>query len=158
MRLLLRIALVWIVLGLLVGVVLRTRNTRLRPLLVLSFVPWLLHQLYSLVTLEFTLPNPQLILFLGISLLLTLIAAGLAWFYAKRSSPALASLPFLHAVAYSLLLWTLAEFTQTDGLGLNTISWVVFASSVLFMTSLLFSYLLRFTPPKLPGFSLRRKK
>jgi hypothetical protein len=159
MRLLLRIALVWIVLGLLVGLFLRTRKREsLGWLLTLGFAPWLLHQIYILVTLEFTLSSSQLLFFLSLSVLLTLLAAGVAWFYKKRRPLALASIPFVHGVAYSILLLSLARLTQTDGLGLNTVSWAVFASGVLFLTSLLFSYLLRFAAPKLPGFSLRRTR
>jgi hypothetical protein len=86
------------------------------------------------------------------------IAAVTAWFYHKRRSLGLATIPLAHGFAYSLLLLWLSRITQTDGLGLNTVSWAVFASGVLFMTSLLLSYLLRFSPPKLPGFSLRRGK
>jgi hypothetical protein len=159
MRSLLRIALVWLVLGLLIGLFLRTRkNQSLGWLLALGFVPWLLHQLYLLLTLELMLPTTQLALFLGSSVVFTVIAAVIAWFYIKKRSLVLAAIPLLHGFAYSLLLLWLSRITQTDGLGLNTVSWVVFASGILFITSLLFSYLLRFSPPKLPSFSLRRTK
>jgi hypothetical protein len=159
MRLLLRIAFVWIVLGFLTGLFLRTRkNQSLGWLLALGFVPWLLHQLYLLLTLEINLPLSQLTLFLGLSVGFTVIAALIAWFYIKRRSLVLAAIPFAHGFAYSLLLLWLSRITQTDGLGLNTVSWAVFASGILFMTSLLASYLPRFSSPKLPGFSLRRGK
>jgi hypothetical protein len=159
MRLLLRIAVIWIVLGLLTGLFLRTRKKQsLGWLLALGFVPWLLHQLYLLLTLEINLPTSQLALFLGLSVGFTIIAAITIWLYSKKRSLGLAAIPFAHGFAYSLLLLWLSRVTQTDGLGLNTVSWAVFASAILFITSLLFSYLPRFSPPKLPSFSLRRTK
>jgi hypothetical protein len=159
MRLLTRIALIWIVLGLLTGLFLRTRKpVSVGWLLALSFAPWLVHQLYILVTLEFALPPTMLIIFLGLSVLFTLVGAGAAWFFARKRSLVMAALPLAHGIAYSLLLLVLERVTQVDGLGLNSIAWVVYASAVLYVSSLLFSYLVRVTPPKLPGFSLTRRK
>jgi hypothetical protein len=159
MRLLVRIALVWIVLGLVTGLFLRTRkNLNLAWLIGLSLLPWVLHQLYLLVMLGFVLPSTQLITFLGFSLLFIVLGSVFAWRYQKQRSVALAALPLVHGVLYSGLLFWLGRVTQTDGLGLNTVSWVVYASAVLFMTSLLFSFLFRVATPKLPSLSLRRTK
>jgi hypothetical protein len=159
MRLLVRIALVWIVLGLVTGLFLRTRKRlKLAWVLGLSFAPWLLHQLYILVMLGFVLPSTQLITFLGFSLLFIVLGSVFAWRYQKQRSLTLAALPLVHGVLYSGLLFWLSRITQTDGLGLNTVSWVVYASAVLFMTSLLFSFLFRVATPKLPSLGLRRTK
>jgi hypothetical protein len=154
-----RIAFIWIVLGLLTGLFLRTRKQVSMAWLVgLSFVPWFLHQLYIFLTLEFALPPSLLIVFLGLSVLLTLLGAGVGWYFAKRRSPTLAAVPLIHGVAYSISLLILGRITQVDALGVNSISWVVYASATLYVSSLLFSYLFRIATPKLPSFSLRRTR
>ncbi len=159
MRLLTRIAFIWIVLGLLTGLFLRTRkNVSLAWLLGLSLAPWFFHQLYIYVTLEFALPPASQLIFVGLSLLFAVLAGVVGWLLAKKRSPLFAVVPLAHGVAYSLLLLTLANITRTGGLGLNTVSWTVFASAVLFISSLLLSYLFRVNTPKLPGFSLRRTR
>jgi hypothetical protein len=159
MRLLTRIALIWIVLGLLTGLFLKTRkNVSMRPLVFLSLAPWLLHQLYIYVTLEFALPPTLQLIFVGLSLLFAIIAAVVGWMFARKRSPVFAAVPLAHGFAYSILLLILANLTRTGGLGLNTVSWTVFASAVLFISSMLLSYLFKLTPPKLPGFSLKRMK
>jgi hypothetical protein len=159
MRLLTRIAFIWIVLGLLTGLFLRTRRQlSVTWLIMLSFAPWFLHQLYLLLTLEFALPPSLLIVFLGISVLLTIIGAGVVWYFAKKRSPAVAGVPLLHGILYSISLLVLERVTQVDALGINSISWVVFASATLYVSSLLLSYLFRIATPKLPNFSLKRTR
>lgn len=159
MRLLLRIAFIWIVLGLLTGLFLRTRkNVSTAWLVGLSLVPWLVHQLYIYVLLEFALPPSLQLIFLGLSILFAVVAGVVSWVLAKKRSPVFAALPLAHGFAYSILLLILARITQTDGLGLNTVSWAVFASGVLFISSMLLSYLFRINTPKLPGFSLKRTR
>lgn len=159
MRLLTRIALIWIVLGLLVGLFLKTRkNVSMRLLVFLSLAPWFLHQLYIYVTLEFALPPNLQLVFLGLSILFAVIAGVVSWTFAKNRALVFAAVPLVHGFAYSILLLILANITRTGGLGLNTVSWTVFASSVLFISSMLLSYLFKLGTPKVPGFSLRRTK
>jgi hypothetical protein len=159
MRLLLRIALIWIVLGLLTGLFLKTRKSvSMRPLVFLSLVPWFLHQLYLYVTLEFALPPTLQLIFVGLSVLFAVVAGVVSWLAAKKRSLVFAAVPLAHGFAYSILLLILANLTRTGGLGLNTVSWTVFASSVLFISSMLFTYLFKLGTPKVPGFSLRRTK
>ncbi|MGL4609300.1 MAG: hypothetical protein ACRCYY_06390 [Trueperaceae bacterium] len=164
MRLLTRIAVIWIVLGLLTGLVLRTRKPEtLGWLLALGFAPWLFHVLYCLLFLGLELRTVQLALFLGISGLLTLLAGLVAKIFASTRSTQLAALPLFHGIVYSLFLFIFARIYELSQLGLNTISWTVFGSGILFVTSLLFSYLLRF-PGGAPSsfnptrFSLKRPK
>ncbi len=159
MRLLTRIAFIWIVLGLVTGLFLRTRkNVSMRSLVLLSLAPWFFHQLYLYVTLEFALPPSLQIIFVGLSVIFAVIAGVVGWLFAKKRSPFFAAIPLAHGFAYSILLLILANITRTGGLGLNTVSWTVFASSVLFLSSMLLSYLFKIDTPKLPGFSLRRTK
>jgi hypothetical protein len=159
MRLLSRIAFIWIVLGLLTGLFLRTRkNVSMRWLVAFTLLPWFLHQLYIYVTLEFALPPNLQLIFVGLSLLFAVAAAVVGWMFAKKRSPIFAAVPFVHGFVYSILLLVLANITRTGGLGLNTVSWTVFASAVLFLSSMLLSYLFRVNTPKLPGFSLRRTR
>jgi hypothetical protein len=159
MRLLTRIALLWIALGLLTGLFLKTRRqVSMVWLLALSFTPWFLQQLYILLTLEFALPPSLLIVFLGSSVLLTIIAAVVAWSFIRKRSLITAVLPLLHGLAYSILLLVLERVTQVDGLGVNSITWVVYASGTLYVSSLLLGYLFRVATPKLPGFSLKRTR
>jgi hypothetical protein len=159
MRLLTRIALIWIVLGLLTGLFLRTRkNVSVRWLVLLSLAPWFLHQLYIYVTLEFALPPSLQFVFVGLSILFGMIAGIVSWLFARKRSLVFAGIPLAHGFAYSILLLVLANLTRTGGLGLNTVSWTVFASAVLFISSMLLSYLFKLNTPKMPGFSLRRTK
>jgi hypothetical protein len=159
MQLLTRIAFIWIVLGLLTGLFLRTRKSvSMRWLVILSLAPWLLHQLYIYLLLEFALPVSLQLVFVGLSVLFAGIAGVVSWLLAKKRSPFFAAVPLAHGFAYSLLLLILANITDTGGLGLNTVSWTVYASAVLFTSSMLLSYLFSFNTPKLPGFSLRRTK
>lgn len=159
MRLLTRIAFIWIVLGLLTGLFLRTRkNVSMRSLVAFSLAPWLAHQLYIYLLLEFALPPLLQLVFVGLSILFAVVAGAVSWMFAKRRSVWFAAIPLAHGVAYSLLLLILANITRTGGLGLNTVSWTVFASAVLFISSMLLSYLFKLGTPTLPGFSLKRTK
>jgi hypothetical protein len=159
MRLLTRIAFIWIILGLLTGLFLRTRkNISLRWLVVLSIAPWFLHQLYIYVLLEFALPAMLQVVFVGLSIVFAIVAAGVGWRLVQKRSPYFAAVPVVHGFVYSLLLLILANITRTGGLGLNTVSWTVFASGVLFISSMLLSYFFRIDTPKLPGFSLKRTR
>jgi hypothetical protein len=159
MRLLTRIAFIWIILGLVVGLFLRTRkNVSLRWLVALTLAPWFFHQLYLYVTLEFALPASLQLIFVGLSVLFAVVSGVVGWLLAKRRSPVFAAVPLVHGFAYSILLLILSNLTRTGGLGLNTVSWTVFASAVLFFSSMLLSYLFRIDTPKLPGFSLRRTR
>jgi hypothetical protein len=159
MRLLTRIAFIWIILGLLTGLFLRTRkNVSMRWLVAFSIAPWFLHQLYIYLLLEFALPPALQFVFVGLSLLFAVLTVSVGWIVAKKRSPVFAAIPLAHGVAYSVLLLILANLTDTGGLGLNTVSWTIFASAVLFISSMLLSYLFRINTPKLPGFSLKRTK
>lgn len=159
MRLLTRIAFIWIILGLLTGLFLRTRkNVSMRWLVAFSLTPWFAHQLYIYLLLEFALPPTLQLVFVGLSILFAIIAGVVSWLFAKRRSAVFAAIPLAHGFAYSILLLILANITRTGGLGLNTVSWTVYASAVLFISSMLLSYLFKIATPKMSGFSLRRTK
>jgi len=150
MSLLLRVAFVWIVLGFVLGVVLRRQVRRGRPLLVLGFslFPVVGHFIYLAV---YTLRNTgaltlQLSLF---GLLAAVLVALVVWsgrraFLARPSLTAL--LPIGASLAYTLPLFWFSSTLRAQQIGMDAIPSVVLAAATLFASSTLFSYLWRFEP------------
>ena len=162
MNFLARIAFGVILLGLIVGLVVRIgfRRDRRQLLLMLSFLPWLLHLLYLLgVVLRRSALAPAAVLgFAAVALMLgvAVLIVVLGW----RGRPMLLALaPLLLAALYLVgPVWWLSGALGRAGSGFDVIPTVIFAAATLFMGSFLSVYLFRAPKVKLrPGQWLRRR-
>ena len=157
MRLLTRIGLFCIIIGLIAGLVLRTRVKNLYVLVFLSFLPWLIHLVYVSISV-LGIPLMQLGMFVLSNLLILIILVVLFWSALKKRSLWTAVLPVLQGFIYSLSLLWFVRVTALDGLGLNSLSWVTYAGAVLAMSGLLLGYMFRVPMPKLGSLMKRRSK
>ena len=149
MRLLARIAVVWVVLGLVVGFLLRARVPwrRLNWLYALSALPWLAHLVYVV---SYTLGNSSglglpLAVFVVATLLLGTLALGFGW-RAWRGAPVRLALgPLVLVGAHALPLFVFSRLLQgaglgNAGLGMDAIPMVAFICAALFWGSVLLAY------------------
>jgi hypothetical protein len=155
MRLLTRIALFCIILGMILGFLLRTRVKNHLGLLAISFLPWLIHLLYITLSV-LKVPALQITLFVAGNMLVLLSIVAISWHYVKQHSLWTSLLPTLQGFIYSLSLLWFVRVIALDGLGLNSLSWVTYAGATLVMSGLLWGYLFRLPSIKL-GSLLRRK-
>ena len=158
MSLLLRVAFVWIILGFVLGIVLRRQLRRRSPLLIfgLSLFPALGHFIYIAF---YTLRNTgDLGLQLGVfGLLAALVVTLIVWGggrYLRGKPSRTALLPLGVSLAYTLPLMWFSSALRAQQIGLDAIPSVVLAAATLFASSTLFSYLWRFEP----GTLLRRRR
>jgi hypothetical protein len=157
MRLLTRIGLFCFILGLMVGLVLRSRLKNSLALVMLSFLPWLIHMLYVVISV-LGIPLLEVGLFVGINITILLILLALAWRPLKAHRLWVALLPALQGFLYSLSLLWFIRIIAIEGLGLNSLSWIVYAGSAIAMSGLLLGYLFRIPVPKLGSLMKRRSK
>ena len=157
MRLLTRIGLFCIIIGLIAGLVLRTRVKNFYGLVLLSFLPWLIHLVYVSISV-LGIPLLQLGLFVLSNLLILGILIALCWPALKKRSLWTAVLPVLQGFIYSLSLLWFVRVTALDGLGLNSLSWVTYAGAALTMSGLLLGYMFRLPIPKIGSLMKRRSK
>jgi hypothetical protein len=155
MRLLTRIAVFCILIGIMIGFFLRSRVKQPGLLLAVSFLPWLIHSLYITVSV-LEIPAIHLILFLSGNAIVLACTLVLGRPYLRRRSLWLALLPVAQGVIYSLSLLWFIRIIAIDGLGLNSLSWVTYAGTVLAMSGVLLGYLFGLPKIKL-GSVLRRR-
>ncbi len=151
MRLLSRIAIIWVVLGLVVGLVLRGQLSwrRLGALYALSALPWLAHLVYVVF---YTLDNASglalpLTLFALSSLVLGTLTLFLGWRFWRKTPLRLSFAPLLLALAHAPPLLVFSRALQSAGLGnaglgMDAIPMVAFICAALFVASLLFAFTL----------------
>jgi len=144
-RLLWRIGIFVVAVGFLVGFILRRTwgSERLPELLLLSFLPWLVHLIYALSYAASSLGA----LTLG-TVLVGLVSVGIAVvllrvgprFY-RRDARVAAALPLALALLHGILLgfWVALEL-QAQGVRFNTIPNLYFASGTLFVSAGLLGY------------------
>jgi hypothetical protein len=156
MRLLIRTGLFCLVIGLVIGLFLRARVKKLYLMITLGFLPWVIHLAYIVISV-WDIPLMHLGLFLVGNVLVLLSILGLAWTPIKRRSLWIALLPTLQGFIYSLSLLWFIRILSIDGLGLNSLSWVVYASAALAMSGMLLGYMFHIPLPKL-GSLIKRSK
>lgn len=161
MSILTRIAGAVIVLGLLCGVLLRflLRKRRLRLLMVVSLLPWLVHLgVVSIRTLRDGAPLRGALLYIGGSIVLAVACLLVGWFNSQRRPVVTALTPLLLAVAYGgvpfalYLAWLRGFGVRTDAL--TTVSYVAFS---LFASCVLLVLAPRVQAPSLPWQRRRRR-
>jgi hypothetical protein len=157
MRLLTRIGLFCILIGLIAGLILRAKVKNLFALVLLSFLPWLIHLVYVVISV-LGIPLLQLGLFVLSNLLILILLVTLCWPALKKRNLWTALLPVLQGFIYSLSLLWFVRVTALDGLGLNSLSWVTYAGAALAMGGLLLGYMFRVPVPKLGSLMKRRSK
>jgi hypothetical protein len=151
MNLLLRLALLWIVLGLVVGIVLRSQfKGRAWIPFVLSFTPWLVHMLYVIwYTLGNTdLLNTSLLIFVLLSLL---VAIGVMWVgyrSLQRNGTTVLLTPILQALIYGLgpLFWFMTVLREQE-IAMDSIPAAMFVGGTLFVSSMLLSFRFKLPSP-----------
>ncbi|CAN5819831.1 hypothetical protein BH24DEI2_BH24DEI2_14830 [soil metagenome] len=142
MSLLFRVGLVWIVFGLVAGLLLRGTGWRRGVAFGFSFVPLFGHLLYLV---AYTLRGAvnlgtELVVFLGIALVLAVVVGMASWRYTTRKPGQLALVPLGLALVYAAPLLGYSSVLQTDTLRLDSISVVVFVGATLFVSSALATY------------------
>ena len=155
MRLLSRIALFCIIIGIIFGLFLRTRVKNQIFLFILGFLPWLIHILYITLSV-LSIPTLQLILFIAGNLLVLAGILAMSWRYLKQRKLWASTFPVIQGFIYSLSLLWFVRIIAIESLGLNSLSWVGYAGAVLLMSGVLFGYLFRLPRIKL-GSLVRRK-
>lgn len=144
MALLLRVSLVWIGLGLVVGFILRRRVPgQLSLLLGVSALPVLAHAGYIIMYTLSERAAGTLGVQLGILVVLSimLVALSLLTWRFVRESPARAPLiPLALTALYALPLLWFSTVLRTQAIGLDAIPTVVLVCATLFMSSVLFAY------------------
>ncbi len=157
MRLLTRISVFCIAIGLVIGLFLRARIKNLIGLIGLSFLPWLVHLIYIALSV-LDIPLPQLGLFIGANLLVLLGILAVSWSSIKKHRLWLAFLPIVQGFIYSLSLLWFIRVLALEGLGLNSLSWVAYAGAALVMSGMLLGYMFRLPLPKIGSLINRRPK
>lgn len=144
MRLLSRIAILWIVLGLAVGLVLRFRLSlkHLPTVYALGALPWLGHLAYvAFYTLEngSNLGGP-LALFAGSSLLLGSLWLFAGWRFLRKSPSRLALTPLGLVLLHGLPLLLYSQVLRNASIGMDAIPVVALVCAALFVASLQFAF------------------
>ena len=159
MELLVRLAVVWMAIGLAFGFVTRGQlkeRFAYLPFMV-GFLPVLVH-IYLSYQQAITIPieSNQVFLFLGTSLILVALVFWVGWRSLKRQGQSLFLLPILLAVSYVLapLTW-LVSASEAFDLGMTAIPTLLFFGATLFSSSLLWSF--NVTLPRLPKRKARTK-
>lgn len=143
MALLFRLSFVWIILGLVLGAVLRVqfRGRALLPFM-LSFVPWLVHVVYVVL---YTQRNAvslqsQLLMFVGVS---TFLALGVFWAgfrSVQRGGNSVVYLPALLALFYALPLFWYSSVLRTENIGMDSIPVIMFVGGIMFVVSMMIAF------------------
>ena len=160
MALLLRVSLVWMALGFVVGFVLRRQVPgRFSLLLGVSVLPVLVHvgyiAAYTLSERAAGTLNVRLGVFIGLGIVLVALSP-LTWRYV-RERPARAPLvPLALTALYALPLLWFSSVLRTQRIGLDVIPTVVLVCATLFVSSLLFVYTFGLSSSK--GLARRRRR
>lgn len=157
MRLLLRIALFCIVIGLLAGLLLRKRFNNPVLVFMLSLLPWLMHIFYVIISV-WKISTTALAIFAGANLFIVLMLLLVLWRPLKHRKLWTAFIPTLQGFIYSLSLMWLVRSISLDGLGLNSLTWVSYAGATLLMSGFLLGYLFYLPAPKIGNLLKRRSK
>ena len=142
MSLLLRVGVVWIVLGLVAGLLLRGSGWRRGVAFAISFLPLLGHLLYLV---AYTLRGAndltnELLIFVGLVFGLAVVVGVVGWRYTTRRPGRTALVPLGLSLVYAVPLLWFSGVLQTDRLRLDSISVVVFVGATLFVVSALATY------------------
>lgn len=145
MTLLVRIGFVWIILGLLLGMLLRRLGWRRKIAFGVSFLPWLGHLLYVI---AYTLRgaddlSTRLWVFVAISLVAGVGVGLAAWHYTTRNPKRMPLVPLGLGLVYALPLLWFSSVLQARTLRLDSISVAVFVGATLFVSSALLTYTLQ---------------
>ena len=144
MRLLARIAVFWIIAGLVVGFILRQQlgEKRLNLVYSLSLLPWLGHLGYLVVyTLEHSQTlNLELMVLAGVSALLVVSGFVVGLRFTRSRPQRLAFVPVLLALLYALPLIWFSAVLRAQSIGMGAISTAVLGGAALFVGSILAVY------------------
>ena len=153
MSILVRLAIVWLLMGFALGLVARglcKDRLKLIPF-AFSFLPWLIHLLYLIKIFAVVLNQTQLIIFVGSSVAIALFVFWVGLRSIGRAGRSLSLLPILLFFFYGFgpVSW-LPQFVGQD-LALSYVPTLLLAAGTLSAFSMLFSY-------HLPTFKFARKK
>ncbi len=142
MSLLFRVGLVWVVLGLVAGLLLRRVGWRRGLAFAASFAPLLGHLVYLV---AYTLRGAadlttELLIFLGVTFLLAVAVGVASWRYVKRKPGRMALVPLGLGLAYAAPLLWFSSVLQTDTVRLDSVAVLVFLGATLFVVSALATY------------------
>ena len=141
MRLLARIAVFWIIAGLVVGFILRQQlgKKRLNLVYSLSLLPWLGHLGYLVVyTLEHSQTlNTELMILAGVSALLVIPGFVIGLRFIRSRPQRLAFVPVILALLYGLPLIWFSAALRAQSISLGAISTAVLGGAALFVGSML---------------------
>lgn len=142
MTLLVRIGFVWIILGLVLGLLLRRLGWRRKVAFGVSFLPWLGHLLYVV---AYTLRgaddlSTRLSVFVAVSLVLGVAVGLAAWRYTTGNPKRMPLVPLGLGLVYALPLLWFSSVLQARTLRLDSISVALFVGATLFMSSALLTY------------------
>lgn len=142
MSLLFRVGLVWIVVGLVAGLLLRRTGWRRGLAFAFGFAPLLGHLLYLV---AYTMRgasdlSPELAVFLGVTLLLAVGVGVVGWRATTRQPGRIALVPLATSLVYAAPLLWFSDVLQTDAFRLDSISVLLFVGATLFVSSALATY------------------
>ena len=142
MTLLVRIGFVWIILGLLLGMLLRRLGWRRKVAFGVSFLPWLGHLLYVV---AYTLRGAddlltRLSVFVGVSFVVVFVIGVAAWRYTTGNPKRMPLVPLSLGLVYALPLLWFSSMLQARTLRLDSLSVVAFVGATLFVSSALLTY------------------
>ncbi len=150
LSLLLRLSLMWLTLGLLLGLLLRKQfqGRYISSVFMLTYLPWLAHLLYSVWLTDGLLLEEQLIYVLS-SCLLMLATLWVGLRSIQRAGWSFLLLPVLHAFLYSMgPLWWFESLTVMSLI--DSLAFLVFLGGVLFVVSILLGF-------RLPWWQVERR-
>lgn len=146
MTLLLRLAVIWIVLGAVTGLVLRGQfRERVMIPFALSFLPFAVHLFYLVYRTGGAVTQGQLALFIGISLFLAVAVFWVGLRSAERGGNSVVALPALLALVYGAgpLLWYSSLQRQAEW-GVDSIPNVLYVGGTMFVVVMLLVFKARF--------------